>query len=498
MGRLIRGAAIAVTFIGVSGCDGTRLRVTNASLQISPAALDFGARDAGSSSSLTVTLRNSGWAPLILTAHLERDPRSAFSLGGTPARLEPGAQAEVSVTYLAPATEGADGAALVLESDSLSTAELIISMSGRSVLPRPVIVATGCAGAPPTVAIPSIAAWPGQPRLAWNGSGNLLTQVNSPSDGVFSLEAVTVSEQGALGGPMPLMRGLDGRAAFTGEGYGLISWRWLDAGGAEVVFARLTAAATLIDGSERRFPRVRAFQTDAALAWNPLAHQFGVLWHEWNNGEPMVLRFARLGADGTLVQDSVLELGNGSIDGSGSMLTWGAGVFVALQQLGGAGELRMIRLEGNATSFTTIARGTGFHAQNVAWNGAEYGLSWVEAVGATASVKFARVSRAGSLIEGSERLLHAFPFLEAPTADLVRSGTGWLAIWAGTPQGARGDIFVARLTAAGALEQGGPFQLTCEPSRDGFPVASAGGRPTAIAFTHFGDQGSEVRTALIP
>ena len=56
----------------------------------------------------------------------------------------------------------------------------------------------------------------------------------------------------------------------------------------------------------------------------------------------------------------------------------------------GAGELRMIRLEGNTMSFTTIARGTGFHAQNVAWNGAEYGLSWVEAVSATASVKFAR------------------------------------------------------------------------------------------------------------
>ena len=102
------------------------------------------------------------------------------------------------------------------------------------------------------------------------------------------------------------------------------------------------------------------------------------------------------------------------------------------------------------------------------------------------------------MIEGSERLLHAFPFLEAPTADLVPSGAGWLVTWAGTPLGGRGDIFVARLTAEGAPEQGTPFQLTCEPSRDGLPVASTGGRLTAIAFTHFGEHGSEVRTALIP
>lgn len=490
-----RRAALAVgCLVLLAACEGPRLRPVTGDLQISPAVLDFGARAAGSRTTLTVTLTNSGKAPAPLSARLERDARGAFSLGEAPALLEAGAQVTLPLTYVAPLTEGADGVSLVLESDT----ELVLSVAARSTVTRPP-PSSGCPGAPPTVAVPASAPWPGSPRLAWNGAGNLLTQVSSPADGSFMLEALTLSTEGALGRATRLLpSGLDGRAVFTGDGYGLISWRWLSPTGAEVVFTRLTPQGTLISGSERRLPRTRDFQTDAALAWNPLAREWGVLWHEWNNGEPMVLRFARLDEAGALLDGSLVELGAGLIDGSGSMLTWGGGAFVALQQRGGAGGLRLVRLDETGASFTTLADGVGFHAQNVAWNGADYGLLWVETLGGTASVNFARANRSGALIEGSRRTLHAFPFLEAPTADLVASGTGWLATWAATPVGARGDIFVVRVAADGELEGGAPVQLSCEPSRDGFPVASTGGRPTAVAFTHFGEHGSEVRTALIP
>lgn len=491
MKRLTASAPIAaLLLLAQASCSEDRLQAASGQLQVDPGVLDFGPQSSGSVSSLTLRLTNTGSARLTLSTRLERDARGAFTLQSAPASLEAGAEEALTLTYLAPQTEGADGVSLVIEAD---TAQRLVSVSGRSVAEAQVTDAgptddrPHCPGAPPTLAIP--AASPLLPRLAWNGSANLLTHHAT------ALEAQLLSQDGTISPTTRLMsRGLDGRAVFTGTGYGLLAWRWLGTDGAEVVFARLTTWGGMVPASERLLPRLRAFQTDAALAWNPLAREWGVLWHEWDNGTQVLLRFARLTEAGTLVEGSLVELGPGLIEGSGSMLVFGGGAFVAL--LGSADRLRLVRLDsaGNV-SFTQIAEGASFHAPSVAWNGVEYGLSWVETFSGTAQVKFARAGGSGELIAGSLRTLHAFPFLEAPTASLVASGAGWLATWAGTPAGGLGEIFVARLSASG---EGAPLQLTCDPARDGFPVASTGGIPTAVAFTSFGPTGSELHTALIP
>ena len=520
--RTTRALVAVALLLAAAGCD-SRIRVqrVNSTLEVAPAALDFGPRAAGSVSTLTVAFKNSGSAPLTLTARLERDARGSFATGAMPTRIEAGTEAALTVTYLAPETEGADGVSLVIESDSLSTAQIVLSVSGRTIvtpsplvepvpdagvvvveaspdagMPTPIV---SCPGAPPTFAIPSAISRPELPRLAWNGSSNLLTRVIVPNNSGFALEAVTLSQSGSLGTPTRLIPDcVDGRVAFTGAGYGLLGWRWIGFTGAEVVFARLNAQGALVPGSERGLPHLRAFQTDAALAWDPLARQWGVLWHEWDNGTEVIIRFARLTDTGALVDNSLIELGPGLIEGSGSMLVWGEGSFVSLARRGNPEQLRLIRIDamGFAT-FAELAIGARFHAQNVAWNGLEFGLSWMETLAGIAQLKFARVSASGTWIAGSTRTLQSFPFAEIPTADLVSSGTGWLATWSGTPSGTKGHIFVARLDAAGELE-GGVIQLTCGSSRDGFPVASTGGRPTALAFTRFGANGSEVHTALIP
>ena len=331
-------------------------------------------------------------------------------------------------------------------------------------------------------------------RLAWNGTSNLLVHHGQ------ELEAVTLSQTGVLTTPTRLMDGVSGRAVFNGNGYGLIVWRWIGWTGAEAVFARLTPSGALIGSSEKAIPKIRDYQTDPALAWNPDAREWGVLWHEWDNGGLVFLRFARLTEWGDFIDGSIVELGAGMIEGSGSMMVYGGGNFVALQQLSGPERLQLVQIDasGSAVHFTDIADGATFHAQSVAWNGVEYGLSWVETLNAVAEVKFARVTKLGVMVVGSEITLHSDPFVEIPSGDLVASGAGWLATWSATPQSGRGEIFVARLDQGGGVLPGFPMQLTCDAARDAYPVASAGGNPTVVAFLRFGAGGSQVFTAQIP
>lgn len=99
----------------------------------------------------------------------------------------------------------------------------------------------------------------------------------------------------------------------------------------------------MVPSSERVLPRIRAFQTDAALAWNPAVREWGVLWHEWDNGAEVQLRLARLTEPGVFIE--VIELGPGLIEGSGSMLAWAGGAFATLVRLGTPERLSLIRVD---------------------------------------------------------------------------------------------------------------------------------------------------------
>src|SRR6478672_7690795 len=116
----------ALLFVVVlASCDRSGAKKNLARISADPAALDFGTRMPGESSTLKVKLTNTGEAELHFSStNIVNDARAAFSLGASPDRLAIGDSVELTVTYSAPLAEGVDGAALDIESDADNAPQL--------------------------------------------------------------------------------------------------------------------------------------------------------------------------------------------------------------------------------------------------------------------------------------------------------------------------------------------------------------------------------------
>ena len=126
--RIVLLAAMAVA------CGNSALQRAHATISADPQAIDFGTQTAGVKSTQTLKIHNTSQFTLnVSSVGISGDARGAFSLGPAPAMIAAGDTAPISVTYTAPAPEGADGAALTIFSNADNAPELSVSLSGRSV-----------------------------------------------------------------------------------------------------------------------------------------------------------------------------------------------------------------------------------------------------------------------------------------------------------------------------------------------------------------------------
>lgn len=142
-------AAGLVLTLSFSSCNcGPPLKTAQGDLQVVPLALDFGQREAGSVTDLSVELTNIGEASLTVSQiAIEGDTRSAFLVGAMLEPLGAGESVMLQVRYRAPPNEGPDGATLRIESNAKTSPIVRVSLLGRSLQPR-VDSGTPDAGAP--------------------------------------------------------------------------------------------------------------------------------------------------------------------------------------------------------------------------------------------------------------------------------------------------------------------------------------------------------------
>jgi len=334
-----------------AACQPNTVSHAYARLETSPAALDFGQRDVGSSSSLGLTLTNSGNRTITsLAVSLEAGTRPVFSLSAPPATLEAGASVTLNLTYL-PAEEGADGVTIHLSSDA-DDPDVRIAVAARAVRPSATPDAGADAGAPdagepdsglPDAAVPDSGAadagpadagrdggftWDGgnstcpgasdvrdlswlpdggrpgaYPIVSWTGSQLAVTWTNSA--GPLDVDLTFLAPDGTPTGVTRPISPVDNifsalaNHAWTGSGFGVA---YVDARTSPhgLYFTRANASGVAI-GTDHSIPQAyRPYLDHPNVAWNPLDSEYGVAWFEADsiNGSIYSVGFNRLDQTG--------------------------------------------------------------------------------------------------------------------------------------------------------------------------------------------------------
>jgi hypothetical protein len=225
------------------------------------------------------------------------------------------------------------------------------------------------------------------------------------------------------------------------------------------IFFRFLDASGAPAGSPVQITSNDTVSLRPTLRWN--GSKFGLMWiesirgagGEFVNGN----RFALLDASGAVIRKDVrIPTPDGEVALSSSELLWdGAawGFFESHMTSDGLLDIFFYRLAEDGELLAGPVRVTS-HADydflpNIAWNGSEYGMSWLRSRDDQSTILFQRVSASGVLV-GSPTTLASGPALNLDTPDVVAVPSGWTVVWSESPDGEQQPMMLRRLDAAGA------------------------------------------------
>ena len=251
-------------------------------------------------------------------------------------------------------------------------------------------------------------------------------------------------------------------------------------------FVRLDASGHLIVGSEtpvpRRSPQSRS--TSSAIAWNPLAAQWGIVWLEGDPVKGTTLSFARYGKDGKLVPDSFVavrtdpELWLSPV--GGSPLLWTGSGYAVAYSVGPFPTVELTELSGTGVATRRMTLDTSPNLPSdvaVAASAGGYGVAYSSVP--DGHIHFARAS-GGAFVMGSELDLGPVgaPHASAPT--VASDGTDYLVAWGQWQDDRMRSVVVARVAGGGALSW--PAQAIPVKTSDWEPELSWNGCRFALPY----------------
>ncbi len=130
-----RAALGLVALLAVACGRNTGLSHTEAPLVMTPASLDFGPIQEGTTSVLTLHVENAGRASTNLTVGLAAGSSADFTLGDAPVRLNAGAGFDLQVTFT-PRGAGLDQGTLELGTGDTTVAPVTVPLQGGPIGPR--------------------------------------------------------------------------------------------------------------------------------------------------------------------------------------------------------------------------------------------------------------------------------------------------------------------------------------------------------------------------
>ncbi|HLL52939.1 MAG TPA: hypothetical protein VK447_05295, partial [Myxococcaceae bacterium] len=282
-----------------------------------------------------------------------------------------------------------------------------------------------------------------RPRVASNGAGYLVVW----SDGRNRGEAYTdiygarVGADGVVLDPEGLALCACPRAqeepsvASDGSGY-LVAWEDVRSGSWDIYGTRVSADGTVHEPSGLPLSTVTEEQVTPAVASNGAGYL--VAWNDTRGGDSRNIYATRVGSDGAVHDPSGLLLS-----------TLGA----------------------NPNLPAVASNGTGYL---VAWE------RW-SADNTSSDLMATRVGADGAVLDPAGLMLSRAPGYQRTPA-LTSNGTGYLVVW-GDSRGASFDIYAARVTADGRVEDSGGLLLTGGANNQTSAAVASNGTGFLVAWT---------------
>ena len=333
------------------------------------------------------------------------------------------------------------------------------------------------------------------PRVAWNGTAWLVAWVGQVSTEFYytnALLAARVAADGTLLDSEPIVvmpdvgSGTFGDVASDGNGWAVFFTGWSGAT-AWVYGARIAADGTLIDETPKGLfsPGGSPYTPyGVAAAW--AGNRYLVTWSQWASGLDDVR--GRMFDAALAPQGAVFNVATASdYEIHPRVASNGSGFFVVWDRynnccVGGASAAYGTRvttagavLDGPVGVAIYDTDGYGFQGCEpaVTWDGVQWVASWTEPVAAGLTVKAARISAAGVVLDFNGIALDPAPPRQEASAVVGRPGGGSLIAWQDSRVnvGQAADIHGARLgtnglpTPVGALSLAAPAQVRADAAR---------------------------------
>ncbi|HTW90936.1 MAG TPA: hypothetical protein VMH22_04440 [bacterium] len=321
---------------------------------------------------------------------------------------------------------------------------------------------------PTGFAVSTAAGAQSSPTVAFDGVNSLVTWSDPRSDPYGDIYAARVTPQGTVLDPSGIVISAAANSqespfvAFDGTEY-LVAWYdTRSTNYADVYAARVTPAGTVLDPSGIAVSTAAGYQNAECVAFD--GTNFWVTWSDYRSGTAYGdIYAARVTPQGTVLDPSGIAVSAAAndqsypavaFDGANYLVTW-------MDNRGGSSyDIYAARVtpQGTVLDASGIAVAADTNDQlypAVAFDGTNFLLSWTDDRSDwQGDIYAARVTPQGTVLDPTGILVCAAGEQQYP--DVAFDGTNSFVAWGDYRSGSNFDIYCARVTPAGVVEDSGP------------------------------------------
>jgi len=318
--------------------------------------------------------------------------------------------------------------------------------------------------------------------VAWNGTNFLVAWMDSRSGTNSDVYGARVNAAGVVQDPadIPISTNINDQhapaLAWDGTNY-LVAWEDSRSGTSSDIYgARVSAAGAVQDASGIPISTATSDQISPTLAWD--GTNFLVAWIDLRSGPTYDIYGTRVSAAGAVQNSAGIPISTAADNQYFPALEWdGTNFLVAWQDFrsGTSFDIYGARVSGagavqDATGIPISTAASDQLRPALAWNGSNYLVAWEDLrSGTTLDIYGARVSAAGAVQDAA-----GIPISTAANhqayPDLAWDSTNYLVVWTDFRVGT-GDIYGTRVNTAGAVQDAA-----------GIPISTAAGNQLSPAL----------------